>query len=182
MNCSRYQSLFTAYLDGGLSDEERRKIEAHLMNCNNCQEVLNQISLIISKTKELERKETSPYFVSKVMSRIKEEETRFTTVTGRLKLRLTVTFASLIVIILIGSFSYYHFKSGIFRSESPKGPVLHGHTLVVEKVSGVSDTILVEKREVGDGYLMEVEFTNDDSTVYLLPVYSSEVNVMSVSY
>ena len=182
MGCSKYKSLFTAYLDGGLSDKERHEIEAHLADCHNCQEVLNQIALLISKTKELEKKETSSYFVPKVMKRINEEETGLTTTTTKLRLRLAFTFASVIVVALIGSFSYYHFTRGIFKSEHTEGPILRSHTFVVEKLPEVLDTVLGEKIKAGDGYLMEVEFTRDDSMIYLLQVYSSGTRVMSVSH
>jgi hypothetical protein len=182
MGCSKYKSLFTAYLDGELPDTKRREIEAHLADCQTCQEALKQISLIISTTKELEKKETSPYFVSKVMQRIKEEETRLTTVTTRLRLKLAFTFASVIVVALIGSFSYYHFRSGIFKTERVEGPVLQSQTFVVERVPEVLDTSSKKRGEVRDGYPMEVEFTSDDSIIYVLPVYSSGTRVMTVSY
>lgn len=182
MGCSKYKSFFTDYLDGELPDTKRREIEAHLVECQNCQEALNQISLIISTTKGLEKKETSPYFVPKVMQRIKEEEIRFTTATTRLRLRLAFTFASIIVVALIGSFSYYHLRNGIFKTERVKGPVLQSHTFVVEQVPEVLGTVSKKRGKVRDSYPMEVEFTRDDSMIYVLPVYSSETRVMSVSY
>lgn len=182
MGCSKYQSLFTAYLDGVLSNKERHEIEAHLASCHNCQQILDQLSLIVSKTKELEKKRTSPYFVPRVMKRIREEEARVTTVTNKVRLRLAFTFASITVVVIVGSFSYYHFRSGILKGKNAEGPILHSHTLVVEKVPGVLDTVLGEKARTSDGYLMEVEFTRDDSTIYLLPVYSSKARVMPISY
>lgn len=182
MGCSKYKSLFTNYLDGELSDTKRHEIEAHLAECQTCQEILNQISLIISTTKGLEKKKTSPYFVPKVMQRIKEEEPRLATATTRLRLKLAFTFASVIVVALIGSFSYYHFTSGIFESESVEGPVLQSQTFVIERAPEAPDRVSKKRGEVRDGYPMEVEFTSDDSIIYVLPVYSSGTRVMNVSY
>ncbi len=50
MTCGDYNDLMMAYLDGELSDEQRRRFEAHLSQCEVCAQALEEFSGLKSLT------------------------------------------------------------------------------------------------------------------------------------
>jgi len=43
MNCQRIEELLSAYLEGDLSPEDKREVEAHLEACSSCSELLSAL-------------------------------------------------------------------------------------------------------------------------------------------
>ncbi len=41
MTCERFEELLSAYLEGGLSGEEKREMDGHLAACSSCAELLS---------------------------------------------------------------------------------------------------------------------------------------------
>lgn len=57
MNCQQYRELFTFYLDGELSPEQRQNLEDHLKECPDCARLLSlssELSGALSNLPELE--------------------------------------------------------------------------------------------------------------------------------
>ncbi|QEC50706.1 anti-sigma factor [Baekduia soli] len=53
MSCRELVELVTTYLDGGLSDRDRARFEAHIAACEHCTAYLEQIRDTIRLTGEL---------------------------------------------------------------------------------------------------------------------------------
>jgi anti-sigma factor RsiW len=50
LTCVELVELVTEYLEGGLSDDERRRFEEHLVGCEGCSNYLDQIRTTIKLT------------------------------------------------------------------------------------------------------------------------------------
>ena len=50
ITCHQAVGLVTDYLDGALADEDRRKFEAHLAECDACAEHVKQIQVTVAVT------------------------------------------------------------------------------------------------------------------------------------
>jgi anti-sigma factor RsiW len=59
-SCREAVGLVTDYLDGALSERERRRLEAHLAVCPHCTEYLAQIRTTIALTGRIEPDELAP--------------------------------------------------------------------------------------------------------------------------
>jgi anti-sigma factor RsiW len=46
LSCAEEVELITEYLEGALSDAERRRLEAHLEHCDGCTEYLEQMRTV----------------------------------------------------------------------------------------------------------------------------------------
>ena len=47
LRCIEFVSLVTAYLDGEVNQEQRRRIDTHLEGCRGCRAALNQFQTVI---------------------------------------------------------------------------------------------------------------------------------------
>jgi anti-sigma factor RsiW len=47
LRCIEFVSLVTAYLDGEVNQDQRRRIDEHLEGCQGCQAVLDQFQTVI---------------------------------------------------------------------------------------------------------------------------------------
>jgi anti-sigma factor RsiW len=47
LRCIEFVGLVTAYLDGEVDEEQRRRIDRHLEGCRGCQAALNQFQTVI---------------------------------------------------------------------------------------------------------------------------------------
>jgi anti-sigma factor RsiW len=47
LRCIEFVSLVTAYLDGELDQQQRRRIDEHLQGCQGCQAALTQFQTVI---------------------------------------------------------------------------------------------------------------------------------------
>jgi len=47
MTCQELVELVTEYLENALPDEQRQRFEAHLVNCNECNDYMKQMSTTI---------------------------------------------------------------------------------------------------------------------------------------
>jgi anti-sigma factor RsiW len=65
-DCRRYLSSLSDYVDGVLSEELCRELEAHVASCENCRIVVNTLS----KTVSLYRRLPSPDMPSEVKERL----------------------------------------------------------------------------------------------------------------
>ncbi len=58
--CQEVVELVTDYLEGTLSRSQRRRFEAHLADCENCVEYLEQMKMTIRLTGRLRGEDLSP--------------------------------------------------------------------------------------------------------------------------
>lgn len=73
MKCNECIEILSAYLDGQLSEEEVKVVEAHLAECKLCQKTLNHLKLIISGLHNSEEVEVPEPFHQDLMERLKNE-------------------------------------------------------------------------------------------------------------
>ena len=71
--CDSIQKRLAAFLDGGLSAEERKSIEEHLVSCDGCKESLEDLKKTQELLRGLPKVEPPPWFTQKVMKRVRDE-------------------------------------------------------------------------------------------------------------
>ncbi|HST65181.1 MAG TPA: anti-sigma factor [Mycobacteriales bacterium] len=59
MDCAEFVELVTDYLEGGLGDADRRRVEEHLDLCDGCSTYLGQVRATIATLHELPPEEGS---------------------------------------------------------------------------------------------------------------------------
>ena len=60
LDCDELVELVTAYLEGALPRSERRRIEAHLKECDGCRTYLEQMRMTIDATGRLTEGDVPP--------------------------------------------------------------------------------------------------------------------------
>lgn len=74
MNCRSAESLFSAFLDDELSQNERRGLEAHLLSCKRCSHSVRELRAALQFLHAAPEVETSPHFEDDLMARIRSGE------------------------------------------------------------------------------------------------------------
>lgn len=74
MKCRRVEKDLSAYLDGRLSDEAKRRVEGHLKTCPRCGERFEELSRIQSALSEFPRRDPSPFLWTRVKAGIESGE------------------------------------------------------------------------------------------------------------
>jgi anti-sigma factor RsiW len=75
MNCRSVESLFSAYIEDEISQEERRKLEAHLMGCRRCSLALREVRATMSiLSREMPVVAPSAHFDEDVYAKIRSGE------------------------------------------------------------------------------------------------------------
>jgi anti-sigma factor RsiW len=60
INCAQAVSLVTDYLDGTLTQAERARFEAHLVDCDNCTEHVKQIQVTVAAAGRVREDDLDP--------------------------------------------------------------------------------------------------------------------------
>ena len=76
MKCSEIRNRLSVFLDGVIAEPEKFLIEEHLKSCVDCQNKVEKLSQVSDFLNSLTEVEVSPYFISRLKRRIKEEEVR----------------------------------------------------------------------------------------------------------
>jgi anti-sigma factor RsiW len=74
MNCRSAESLYSAFLEDELNQEERRSLEAHLMGCRRCSVAVKDLKQTLALVGDLPAVETSPHFEDEIFDRIRSGE------------------------------------------------------------------------------------------------------------
>jgi predicted anti-sigma-YlaC factor YlaD len=67
MDCSGLVELVTAYLDGALDSETRARFDAHLAECDGCENYLQQFHVTIRTLGKVGDDEIDPNFRNKLL-------------------------------------------------------------------------------------------------------------------
>jgi anti-sigma factor RsiW len=70
--CKHIQEKLSAFLEGVLSPDEKRRVREHLASCRHCSEALEDLKKVVHLVRSLEEVEPPPWFTQKVMSRVRE--------------------------------------------------------------------------------------------------------------
>lgn len=68
--CDKFKRVFSDYLDGEISFEERRLLEEHLRVCTDCSETVRQLKIIQESLRRMPQVKTSPDFEQRLHQQI----------------------------------------------------------------------------------------------------------------
>lgn len=85
MNKIEFTDSITAYLDGDLNEEQKRKFESLLESDPECKEIFDDVVDIMRKAKDIPPLETSRNFIPNLNKRIENYENQGNTLIGRIK-------------------------------------------------------------------------------------------------
>jgi anti-sigma factor RsiW len=74
MRCSSVHKKISAYLDGELSEDERKSVAEHLETCRGCQTRLEELSRVSDSLDLLAKVSAPPFFAARVKRRISEQD------------------------------------------------------------------------------------------------------------
>jgi anti-sigma factor RsiW len=74
MNCRSAESLFSSYIEDEISQEERRKLEAHMMGCRRCSLSMREVRATMSLLDGMPEMAPSAHFDEDVYARIRSGE------------------------------------------------------------------------------------------------------------
>jgi len=76
MKCAKIRKRLSAFMDGEVSEEEKRQISIHLEFCDRCQQELVELTQVADTLSLIEKAQVSPYFMARLKQRIAEEKPR----------------------------------------------------------------------------------------------------------
>jgi anti-sigma factor RsiW len=72
IDCNELVELVTAYLDGSLDLEDRARFDAHLLECDGCENYLQQFRATVSTVGKIPIDELDPAFRSRLVSAFRD--------------------------------------------------------------------------------------------------------------
>lgn len=72
MDCDELVELVTAYLDGSLDLEQRARFDAHLLECDGCENYLQQFRATIATVGRIPPSEFDPTFRNRLITAFRE--------------------------------------------------------------------------------------------------------------
>ena len=107
MKCEEIEILLSAYIDGEVTDREKRATEKHIRECKVCRRLLADFSELHSLYKELEPVEAPKGFRQRVTQRIDVRPKPRFGLTWRFP-RLVYSFSFALIIVLCGAVILVH--------------------------------------------------------------------------
>ena len=68
LDCNELVELVTAYLDGSLGLDDRARFDAHLLECDGCENYLQQFRATVATIGKIPAEELDPAFRRRLMS------------------------------------------------------------------------------------------------------------------
>lgn len=99
MKCKKVKRWLSSYLDDALTQEKRNAVKLHLESCQECQKYASELETIWKCLDVLPSMPENPYFVHRVLARIREKESEQFSFMDRLE-HLLVPFATALAILL----------------------------------------------------------------------------------
>jgi len=72
MDCNELVELVTAYLDGSLDLEERARFDMHLLECDGCENYLQQFRSTVATVGKIPFDELDPAFRNRLITAFRE--------------------------------------------------------------------------------------------------------------
>jgi anti-sigma factor RsiW len=72
MDCNELVELVTAYLDGSLDVEQRARFDMHLLECDGCENYLQQFRATIDTVGRIQPDELDPTFRSRLINAFRD--------------------------------------------------------------------------------------------------------------
>ena len=72
MDCNELVELVTAYLDGSLDLDDRARFDVHLLECDGCENYLQQFRSTVATVGKIPFEELDPTFRSRLITTFRE--------------------------------------------------------------------------------------------------------------
>lgn len=72
MDCNKLVELVTAYLDGSLDLPTRERFDLHLLDCDGCENYLQQFRVTIATVGRIDHEQVNPEFRSKLLNAFRD--------------------------------------------------------------------------------------------------------------
>jgi len=72
MDCNELVELVTAYLDGSLDTDERARFDMHLLECDGCENYLQQFRSAVDILGEIDRETLDPAFRDRLLNAFRD--------------------------------------------------------------------------------------------------------------
>ena len=110
INCERFTSLITDYLDENLDKQQKAEFKNHLQSCKECAAVFERVNSLQQHLKKLPSVKTSPVFDIVLKNRLRRELVKNTTwnLFENPWIKISVIGLSAAAIFLIAFFSLYY--------------------------------------------------------------------------
>lgn len=72
MDCNKLVELVTAYLDGSLDLPTRERFDLHLLDCDGCDNYLQQFRVTIATVGRIDHEQVDPEFRSKLLNAFRD--------------------------------------------------------------------------------------------------------------
>ena len=72
MDCNELVELVTAYLDGSLDLQDRARFDVHLLECDDCENYLQQFRSTVATVGNIPFEELDPTFRSRLINAFRE--------------------------------------------------------------------------------------------------------------
>jgi len=114
MNCEKLREMLIDYIEGALTGKEKAEFEAHLQTCPECRELIKSFgNLSVSVREHLDAKasriEAPPMLWGKILSAVQSQKKA---ARSRGFFKVALTFASVVVVVLAGTFTPVFGKEG----------------------------------------------------------------------
>ncbi|WP_237570302.1 anti-sigma factor family protein [Mycolicibacterium lacusdiani] len=72
MDCNQFVELVTAYLDGSLDVETRSRFDTHVLECDGCDNYLQQFRTTVSTLGKVDDSDLNPAFRDRLMNAFRD--------------------------------------------------------------------------------------------------------------
>jgi predicted anti-sigma-YlaC factor YlaD len=159
MKCQEIEILLSAYIDGEVTEEEKRLVEAHLNACDACQTTMTEFSRLHTFYSELERQEAPAGFRQQVTQSLEARPRML--LTWRWPRMVYVVSCALFVLVsgvLIGSYILFSPDNLDVEVDVYAEDILFG-----QMTSSLDDLFSTEETSIAEEILNTIEFPETNS-------------------
>lgn len=167
MDCQEIKKLIPIYLDKELEPKESQQVKEHLSACSACQKEFEAFAESWAMLGELDEIRPQPGFVGRFWTKLAEEQSwqeRILEVVkgGLLKQRLVPVLVTACLVVIVGSFSLYHYWQ------------IQGTNQILSSLSD-EDLAMVENMELVENLdiIEEIDFLEDLDVIENLDISES---------
>jgi anti-sigma factor RsiW len=74
MDCNQFVELVTAYLDGSLDVETRSRFDTHVLECDGCDNYLQQFRITVATLGKVDDSDLNPAFRDRLMNAFRDRD------------------------------------------------------------------------------------------------------------
>jgi anti-sigma factor RsiW len=74
MDCNQFVELVTAYLDGSLGVETRSRFDTHVLECDGCDNYLQQFRTTVATLGKVDDSDLNPAFRDRLMNAFRDRD------------------------------------------------------------------------------------------------------------